>query len=350
MPLAVQPPVTVVERTDAWLAAPALAARSTAWLEIPRGMGGPDVVVRRGGDALGVRGGGRARIVFAGGCAAVAGDDCDAVRAPAPAGDVAFAYAVSPGASATYVASVDAAAGKTTVVHANEQPGADRRMLVAASDVAVAWTEGGAIFLRNSATGAVRRVVARKGAGGTVTSLATVGNRVLWSARRPNGTTSVRIRIGGRAPATLVTEKGVRAVGGVAFGGDGTAALARRVVRRGRARIEIVLVPAGGGPRVVARSAPFGGGARAHLPRLSAAGNLLAFRLRSGARGRTEAIWVAHLGGGGARRVVRVDRRRARLSDPGVSPGRVVWARSDLAANGRTLVRSQVRSAGVRLR
>jgi hypothetical protein len=100
MPLAVQPPVTVVERVDAWLAAPAVAAKSTAWLEIPRGRGGPDVVVRRSGDALAVRGGGRARIVFAGGCAA-AGADCDAVRAPNPAGETAFAYVVQPGAAAT---------------------------------------------------------------------------------------------------------------------------------------------------------------------------------------------------------------------------------------------------------
>ena len=134
----------------------------------------------------------------------------------------------------------------------------------------------------------------------------------------------------------------------MALAGDGTAAFARRVLVRGRARVEIVVIPPGGAARVVARSSPYSGGAKAELPRVVAAGRLLAFRLRSGQRGRAEAVWVADLGGGGAKRLARVDRRRGRLSDPGVAPGRVVWTRSDLGANGKSLVRSRVVSAGVR--
>ena len=95
MPLAVQPPVVVAERTDAWLAAPALTAHATAWLAIPRGAGGPDLVVRRGGNTLVVRAGGKTRTIFDGGCGQ--GDDCDDARAPVPSAADGFAYAVRGG-------------------------------------------------------------------------------------------------------------------------------------------------------------------------------------------------------------------------------------------------------------
>ena len=101
---------------------------------------------------------------------------------------------------------------------------------------------------------------------------------------------------------------------------------------------------------MLARSARYGGGARAELPRLAAAGSLLAYRLRSGARGGSESIWVADLGGRGSKRLVTVARGRARLSDPGVAPGRVVWTRSDLGPDARRLAGSRVVSVGVRVR
>jgi hypothetical protein len=158
----------------------------------------------------------------------------------------------------------------------------------------------------------------------------------------------VRLRVGGAAVGEVAAEGGGRAVGGVALAGDGTVAYARRVLVRGRARVEIVVIRPNGGSRVVARSSAYSGGAKAELPRLAMAGRLLAFRLRSGQRGRSEAIWVADLAGGGAKRIVRVNRQRGRLLDPGVAPGRVVWTRSDLGGDGRSLVRSRVVSAGVR--
>ena len=212
------------------------------------------------------------------------------------------------------------------------------------------WSDGATIRARVLATGAERQVAAAKGMGGDLTSLAVFGSRVIWSSRARDGTTRIRQRVGGSAVAEVAAEGGGRAVGGVALAGDGTVAYARRVLARGRARVEIVVVTPKGTARVVARSSPYSGGAKAELPRLAAAGRLLAFRLRSGQRGRAEAVWVADLGGGGAKRVARVDRRRGRLSDPGVAPGRVVWTRSDLARDGRSLVRSRVVSAGVRAR
>jgi hypothetical protein len=346
MPLAVQPPVVVAERADAWLAAPAVTTKATAWLAIPAAAGFADVVTRRSGDSLVIRSAGRSRVVFAGGCEA--GEDCDAVRAAAAIGPADFAYAVTAGAAATYVAAVDGS-GRTTVLRANERPADAARLTVASGGGTLVWVEGGAIVARNASTGAIRRVVAPKGVGGEVTSLAVAGDRVLWSAR-DGATTRVRLRVGSTPVAELAAETGARAVGGVALTQDGMAGLARRVIDRGRARVEIVIVPPGGAPRVIARSSRFGGGARAELPRIAAAGTLLAYRLRSGARGASESIWVADLAGHGSRRLVTVSRRAARLSDPGVAPARVVWARSDLGPGGRGLARSRVLSVGVRAR
>ena len=149
MPLAVQPPVVVAERTDAWLAAPALTAHATAWLTVPRGAGGPDLVVRRGGNTLVVRSGGKTRTIFDGGC--VAGDDCDDARAPVASAADGFAYGVAAGAGATYVAYVDLA-GTTTVLHGNERAGADTRLVVGADGASVAWSEGATIRARAFAT------------------------------------------------------------------------------------------------------------------------------------------------------------------------------------------------------
>jgi hypothetical protein len=346
MPLAVQPPVVVAERPDAWLAAPAVTSKATAWLAIPAGLGFPDVVTRRSGDSLVVRSAGKQRVVFAGGCQG--GEACDAVRAPAAIGPAEFGYAVTAGAAATYVAAVDAN-GRTTVLRANERPADAARMMVAATPARLVWVEAGAIVARDAASGAIRRVAAPRGVAGDVTSLAAAGDRVLWSVR-DGDTTKVRLKVGGAAVTELFTEKGGRAVGGVALATDGTALVARRVIDRRRARVEIVIVPPGGPARVIARSARYGGGARAELPRLAAAGTLVAYRLRSGRRGTSESIWVADLGGRGARRLVTVARGRARLSDPGVAPGRVVWARSELGADGRRLAGSRVVSVGVRVR
>ena len=340
MPLAVQPPVVVAERPDAWLVAPAVTTKATAWLSIPAAAGFADVVTRRTGDALVVRAAGKARVVFSGGCEA--GDECDTVRAAAPIGPSDFAYAVTAGAAATYVAAVDAR-GRTTVLRANEQPADAARMMIATSGGIIVWVEAGAIVSRDPNTGAVRRVVAPNRVGGDVTSLAAAGEHVIWSAR-DGDTTRVRMRIGTAPIAELLAVSGARAVGGVALAGDGTAAVARRVLVRGRARVEIVVVrPAG--TAALARSARYSGGARAELPRLAAAGRSSPTGCAPGRAAAPSPCGSRDLGGGGAKRVVPCA-RRARLSDPGVAAGRVVWTRSDLARTaGRWRARAWCRSA-----
>ena len=161
----------------------------------------------------------------------------------------------------------------------------------------------------------------------------------------------MRLKVGGAAVAELAAEKGGRAVGGVALAGDGTVAYARRVIdARARARGDRGRAAqrrgARGRPLVAATAAARRRSCHGSRP----PARLLAYRLRSGQRGREESIWVADLGGGGAKRLARWTRRRGRLSDPGVAPGRVVWTRSDLGGDGRSLVRSRVVSAGVRAR
>ena len=241
------------------------------------------------------------------------------------------------------------ASGTTIVLRANERPADTARLMVASTPARLLWVENGAIVSRDAVTGVVRRVAAPRGVAGDVTSLAAAGDRVLWSVR-DGDTTKVRLKVGGAAVTELFNEKGGRAVGGVALAADGTAVVARRVIDRRRARVEIVVVPPGGAARVIARSARYGGGARAGMPRLAAAGTLVTYRLRSGARGTSESIWVADLAGRGSKRLVTVARTRARLSDPGVAPGRVVWTRSDLGGDGRRLAGSRVVSVGVRVR
>ena len=292
-----------------------------------------------------MRSGGTTRTIFDGGCAA--GDDCDDARAPVASAADGFAYGVAAGAGATYVAYVDLA-GTTTVLHGNERAGADTRLVLGADGASVAWSEGATIRARVFATAAERQVAAARGMGGALTSLAVAGNRVLWSSRAGDGTTRVRLKVGGAAVVELASESGRRAVGGVALAGDGTAAFARRVVARGRARVEIVVVPPGGAPRVVARSSPYSGGAKAELPRLAAPAACWRSGCAPGSGGVRRPSGSPTSAAGGAKRVARVDRRRSRLSDPGVAPGRVVWARSDLGRDGRSLVRSRIVSAGVR--
>ena len=204
MPLAVQPPVVVAERPDAWLAAPAVTSKATAWLSIPSAAGFADVVTRRSGDALVVHIGGKPLVVFAGGCEP--GDECDAVRAAAPIGPADFAYAVTAGAAATYVAAVNAR-GRTTVLRANERPADAARLMLATSGGTIVWVEAGAIVSRNPNTGVVRRVAAPNRVGGDVTSVAAAGERVIWSAR-DGDTTRVRMRIGNAPVAELMVARG----------------------------------------------------------------------------------------------------------------------------------------------
>ena len=66
-------------------------------------------------------------------------------------------------------------------------------------------------------------------------------------------------------------------------------------------------------------------------------------RLRGGAGGTRDELWMADLASGASARITAVERSEARLTDPAFGAGRLVWARDDLAP-----VRARVYSAAVK--
>ena len=97
-------------------------------------------------------------------------------------------------------------------------------------------------------------------------------------------------------------------------------------------------------PQVLVASAPSPGSCRPDSPAISSFGQSVAFRRRVGSdRGLTDQIVVIDVLRGTTRVVASARLRTARLSDPSLGYGRVVWSNAQIAGN--RLVRSRVLAA-----
>ena len=289
----------------------------------------PDVVIRRSGDTLVVRAGGKTAHGLRRRLPRRATTATPRAR-PAAIGPPSFAYAVAAGAAATYVACVDAAgahdgaarqrAGRPTGTRLDGRRRRRDRGLGRGRHHPrrASWPPAPSARSRR-----------RSGMGGDLTSLAVAGDRVLWSSRAGDGTTRVRLKVGGAAVAELAAERrrsrGRRRGAGRRRDG-GLRAPRHRCA--GRARVEIVVDAAG---RRGARGRPLVAVQRRREGRAAALASpparLLAFRLRSGQRGTR--------GGDLGRRPRRGRRQAARDGRPRAAPGSPIPASRPAAWCGR---------------
>jgi hypothetical protein len=328
-------PVQLVRSRTAYLVAPAPLGDGVAYLTVPRRNGGPDVAPRVVGDRLVVIHHGVATELVDGDCDSA--DGCAAVGAPAGDGtDVVFGLPLEGGGGYVGRAGTD---GHVHIVHLDETSSAPPEYAAAAGRTV--FLQRGAIAIR---TGAPRATVliTRPGTGGTVTALAASPNAIAWTAQVGTAQWSIAVKVGAGPVRRLGLAVGGIAPGGIAVADDGTVAWTQRTAAGpGLVRVQVVVLKPGATALKVVATSPL---QRADdpdpLPRLALSGSTLAYRLRSGAGGRAEAIFATDLATGGRRLIVRLPRRASRLSDPAIGVNRILWAQTDFRA-GR-FVRSRI--------
>jgi hypothetical protein len=322
--VAVATPVTLAATSSAWFRAPAIVAGAVAWLTVPRASATLDGITAPFGDRLVVRRGGRQRTVFDGGC--VAGEACDAVRAPAASGD-GFAFAVVPDASAAYLARVGPE-GRSRVVHADEDP-AGSHLVYAASGAVVVWFEKASITARDVVAAGPPTVLVRAAdIGGIVTALAVADAGIVWEAADAGGVVHVRRRpvTGGDITSVADVAAATTTLGPPALAEDGTVVVAERIASTAGSHVAVIAYPPVGDPVTLAAGTAEGPGAR-DVPVVALTGTSAVVRLRAG--GATDIVAIdlqTHV----ARRIVHVGRGAGRLTDPAAAAGEVVWAQTDL--------------------
>jgi len=334
--------VPLVKSTTAYLVAPAPLDDGVAYLTVPRRNGGPQVAPRVVGDRLVVIHHGVATELVDGDCDSA--DGCAAVGAPAGDGtDVVFGLPLEGGGGYVGRAGPD---GHVHIVHLDEATAALPDYAAAAGRTV--FLQRGAIATR---TGAPRAtvLVSRPATGGTVGALAASANAVAWTAQRGTVHWSIGIKVGGSPVRRLGLAAGGIAPGGIAVADDGTVAWTQRTAAAaGFVRVQVVVLKPGATALKVVASSPLQRVADPDpLPRLALSGSTLAYRLRSGAGGRAEAIFATDLATGGRRLITRFSRRASRLSDPAIGVNRILWAQTDFRA-GR-FVRSRIMRVRVAL-
>jgi hypothetical protein len=229
--------------------------------------------------------------------------------------------------------------GHVHIVHLDETTDAVLEYAAAAGRTVV--LQHGAIATR---TGAPRATVLVPGpaTGGTVGAVAASPNAIAWTVLQSRVHASIGLKVGA-GPARLLglAFNGI-APGGIAVADDGTVAWTQRTAAGpGFCRVQVVVLKPGATALKIVATSPL---QRLDdpdpLPRLALSGSTLAYRLRSGAGGRAEAIFATNLATGGRRRIARFSRRVARLSDPAIGTNRILWAQTDFRA-GR-FVRSRI--------
>ncbi|MGA0122697.1 MAG: hypothetical protein ACO3KD_06800 [Gaiellales bacterium] len=345
MPALVATPVAQYATTTSWIAAPAVGRGDLAWLEVKRADGSARTVAAFRGDRLVLRAAGTTRTIVHEDCDP---GDCDIVRAPVAGADGAFAYSVAFPGVAGYVASVTRSGASNVVAEDISDPELIRDPhLVATTAAAVVWVEDGSIRIAPAVGGTAAILVAAEATGGEVTAISAGPAGIAWSVRRPDGGTAIVVRtITGEVAVRAEESAGSKQLAQPVLMDDGVVvALSRRIVR-GRYAVDLIAIAADGARRTIAASTPFGRGGALEAMRPSVSGTRVAARLREGAGGRRDAIWVFDLASGARQRVTAAERRRERLSDPSFGGGRLVWAKTQL--RGSRLVRARILSAAVR--
>lgn len=338
----VAPPQPAVLATSvaSYLVAPAAGKRITAWLEYPATRAGsPDAAARRKANRLVVsdRAGRRTQVVYDGGCAAL--QRCDTVAAPQAAADTVL-YAVADGRHADLAAATLELRPGRLVAQMTQPPGGPPPFALAGPE-AVWYTKGA---LRRRPPNLKERASTLVGAppGGTVHAVARREPVTAWLARSQAGQDAIYEQLDGGRPTLLYREAraGVRLTTLAPLDGGRVAVVALRSAGGTRRASVLLVTPGVLQPVVLAASAPSPRG-QPYTPALSSFGQSVAFRRRVGSeRGLTDQIIVIDVLRGTTRVVASARLRAARLSDPSLGYGRVVWSSAVVA--GARLVRSSV--------
>lgn len=335
-------PVQIAVSSSSYLLAPALSGLAIAWLEFPAAKARtPDAAYRRSGDRLLVSDGrGKTRrVVYEGGCAD--GLACDTVAAPAVARDKAI-FAVRAEAGGGYLAAAVPARMPSRLLVRGEG-GIPVPHVYAAGRTSAVWAQDGSVLERSTDDPAAPEVKLAPAAatGGRVFQVARSSDAVAWVGRGPGGTSLLSLRADGATATPLLGEtRPGWTLGSLALLPGGRVAVVRLRNANGQRRAVLTLVEADGSSRVLTASSPLRGGG-SYAPRVTAAGNVVAFRrrvhTRRGFEDRLMAIDTV------SRRALVVARARlseARLGDPALGGERIAWSRT--ALRSRSFVRSAV--------
>jgi len=339
-------PVVAYTSTTHWIAAPAAGEGDLAWLEVGKSAGDVRTVAAFRGDRLLLRVGTANRTIVDSGCTEA---PCDGVRAPVGGSGGVFGYAIAFPGTGGYVGTVGSTGVATLVAEDASDPATiTAPHLVALTPTAMVWVDDGAIRTAPLAGGAATVLVAADATGGEVTSLAAIDGVVAWSAKLPLGGSAVSARAGGGAVVELGREPNpnVGLLGGVGVAADGTVVAVHRSYPAGQQQVDIIAFAASGIRRTLLSSLPFSRKAPFEAMRPSVSGSLLAVRRREGTSGAQDAIYVINLFTGTTVRAAVSLRSTARLSDPSLAGGRLVWAKTTFRRS--VFQRAQIFSAPVR--
>lgn len=332
-------PVVLATSADSYLVAPAAGRGVTAWLEYPATRAvTPDAAARRRANRLIVadRSGRRVQVVYDGGCSAT--QPCDTVAAPLAGADTVL-YAVADGRHTNLAAGTlqrrpsrlvtQMAASATPPPYALAGPEA-------------VWYARGAVRARPPGLTEPAHTLVAAPPGGRVHGVVRREPVTAWLARSASGQDAVYEQLDGGRPSTLYreTRPGVRLTSLALLDGGRVAVVALRSANGSRTASVLLVTPRQNEPQLLVTSAssPV---TRAYDPVLSASGQRIAFRRRVGsARGLADQIVVLDVLRGTKRVVTSAPLRSARLSDPSLGYGRVVWSAAQVA--GTQLVRSRV--------
>jgi hypothetical protein len=340
LPVALPQPVVLATSVASYLVAPAAGQRVTAWLEYPVARASsPDAAARRRANRLVIatRGGRKAQVVYDGGCSAA--QVCDSVAAPLAGADLIL-YGVTDGRHAD-IASASLARRPSRLVAQLPQTSGSPPPYTLAGPAAI-WSGARALRMRPPDLTARAVTLVSAPPGGTVRAIARREPVTAWIARSTRGQDALYEQLdGGRATRLYrETRAGVRLTSLAALDGGRIAVVALRTAAHARTATVLLVTPRLAEPAVLVASAP-SPAELVYRPTVSAFGQVVAFRRRVGSeRGLADQIVVINTLSGKLRIVARARVRRARLSDPSLGFGRVVWSAADIS--GTRLVRSRV--------
>jgi hypothetical protein len=340
MLVALPQPVVLATSVASYLVAPAAGKRVTAWLEYPAThAGSPDAATRRRANRLVVsdRAGRRTQVVYDGGCAAL--QRCDTVAAPQAGADTVL-YAVADGRHADLAAATLERRPGRLVAQMTQPPGGPPPFALAGPEAV--WFTAGAVRHRPPTLKQRASTLVGAPPGGTLHAVVRREPVTAWLARSAIGQDAVYEQVDGGRPTLLYreTRAGVRLTALAPLDGGRVAVVALRSAGGTRVASVLLVTPGVPQPAVLTASVPSPSG-RPYTPALSSFGQSVAFRRRVGSeRGLTDQIIVIDVLRGKTRVVASTRLGSARLSDPSLGYGRVVWSSARIA--GAHLVRSSV--------
>jgi hypothetical protein len=336
-------PAVIATSAASYLVAPAAGRRVTAWMEFPAGRAtSPDAVARRRADRLVIanRNGRRVQVVYDGGCSPA--QPCDSVAAPFAGADTVL-YAVADGQHAD-IASASLRRRPSRLVAQMAQPAGGLPPPYTLAGPEAVWYTASALRTRPPDISAPARTLIAAPTGGPVRAIARREPVTAWLGRTAAGQDAVFEQLDGGRVSVLYSETraGVRLTALALLDGGRAAVVAVRTAAGTRTASVLLVTPRQPEPALLVASVP-SPPAFKYSPTISAFGHSVAFRRRTGTeRGLADQIVVIDVLRSTSRVVASVRLRVARISDPSLGFGRVVWSEAQIA--GTRLVRSRVLS------